>query len=221
MATTINVRFKLRRRTAADWTSVNEVLLEGEMGLETDTRKFKFGDGVTAWNSLTYASGGAVTSVAGKTGDVTLDKADVGLGNVDNTSDAGKPVSTAQQTALDAKGSLAGDNLWSARQRFGAGLRVEGALGSGDNLSLSWVAGSYGEVQTYGGLPLVLNRQGNGVAIGLSSLPSGSVLGVGGRVYLADSAEPSTPTGGGILFVQAGALKFKGSSGTVTTLAAA
>jgi hypothetical protein len=30
-------------------------------------------------------------------------KADVGLGNVDNTSDANKPVSTAQQTALDGK----------------------------------------------------------------------------------------------------------------------
>lgn len=35
------------------------------------------------------------------------------------------------------------------------------------------------------------------------------------------SAEPSTPTGGGVLFVQAGALKYKGSSGTVTTLGAA
>lgn len=44
-----------------------------------------------------------VTSVSGKTGDVTLTKADVGLSNVDNTSDAAKPVSTAQQTALDAK----------------------------------------------------------------------------------------------------------------------
>jgi hypothetical protein len=33
----------------------------------------------------------------------TLNKAAVGLGNVDNTSDASKPVSTAQQTALDAK----------------------------------------------------------------------------------------------------------------------
>ena len=33
----------------------------------------------------------------------TLNKAAVGLGNVDNTSDANKPVSTAQQTALDAK----------------------------------------------------------------------------------------------------------------------
>jgi len=44
-----------------------------------------------------------VDSVAGKTGAVTLVKGDVGLGNVDNTSDANKPVSTAQQTALNLK----------------------------------------------------------------------------------------------------------------------
>lgn len=44
-----------------------------------------------------------VTSVAGKTGAVTLTKADVGLGNVDNTSDANKPISTATQTALNGK----------------------------------------------------------------------------------------------------------------------
>lgn len=40
-----------------------------------------------------------VTSVAGRTGVVTLTSADVGLGNVDNTSDVNKPVSTAQSTA--------------------------------------------------------------------------------------------------------------------------
>ena len=34
---------------------------------------------------------------------VTLDKTAVGLGNADNTSDANKPVSTATQTALNAK----------------------------------------------------------------------------------------------------------------------
>lgn len=44
-----------------------------------------------------------VQSVAGRTGAVTLAKSDVGLGNVDNTSDADKPVSTATQTALDGK----------------------------------------------------------------------------------------------------------------------
>lgn len=45
----------------------------------------------------------SVNSVAGKTGNVSLVKGDVGLGSVDNTSDANKPVSTAQQSALDAK----------------------------------------------------------------------------------------------------------------------
>lgn len=46
-----------------------------------------------------------VTSVAGKTGTVTLAKGDVGLGNVDNTSDANKPISNATQAALNNKQS--------------------------------------------------------------------------------------------------------------------
>lgn len=41
----------------------------------------------------------------------TLDKAAVGLGNVDNTSDANKPVSTATQTALNLKVDKAGDTM--------------------------------------------------------------------------------------------------------------
>lgn len=48
-----------------------------------------------------------VTSVAGKTGTVALVKADVGLGNVDNTSDVNKPISSATQTALNLKANLA------------------------------------------------------------------------------------------------------------------
>lgn len=45
----------------------------------------------------------AVASVAGKTGAVTLAKADVGLSAVDNTSDADKPVSTAQASAIGGR----------------------------------------------------------------------------------------------------------------------
>jgi hypothetical protein len=45
----------------------------------------------------------AVSSVAGRTGAVVLTKSDVGLENVDNTSDANKPISSATQTALDLK----------------------------------------------------------------------------------------------------------------------
>jgi len=45
----------------------------------------------------------AVVSVNGMQGVITINKTHIGLGNVDNTSDANKPVSTAQQTALDLK----------------------------------------------------------------------------------------------------------------------
>ena len=52
---------------------------------------------------ISSGGGGAVDSVAGKTGVVTLVKGDVGLNNVDNTSDTNKPISTATQTALNSK----------------------------------------------------------------------------------------------------------------------
>lgn len=64
----------------------------------------------TEKNKLAGIQAGAqvntVTSVAGKAGAVVLIKSDVGLGNVDNTADSAKPVSTAQQTALNAKANL-------------------------------------------------------------------------------------------------------------------
>lgn len=48
-----------------------------------------------------------VTTVNGQVGDVVLGKADIGLGNVDNTSDVNKPISAATQTALDGKANVA------------------------------------------------------------------------------------------------------------------
>lgn len=63
----------------------------------------------TSWGKVDNSD--KVSSVAGKTGAVTLSKTDVGLGNVDNTSDANKPVSTATQTALNLKANLASPAL--------------------------------------------------------------------------------------------------------------
>lgn len=47
---------KVRRDTSANWVSLNPVLNQGEPGLETDTGRFKYGDGSTAWTSLGYAA---------------------------------------------------------------------------------------------------------------------------------------------------------------------
>lgn len=78
------VQIQLRRDTAANWTSANPTLAQGEIGLEYDTGKIKVGDGSTTWNSLGY-----------------FDKANIGLENVDNTSDADKPVSSQQLEAIN------------------------------------------------------------------------------------------------------------------------
>lgn len=50
------VQIQLRRDTAANWTSANPTLAAGEMGIETDTSKYKIGDGSTTWSSLGYSS---------------------------------------------------------------------------------------------------------------------------------------------------------------------
>lgn len=48
------VQIQLRRDSAADWTSNDPTLALGEVGYETDTGKFKIGDGSTAWTGLAY-----------------------------------------------------------------------------------------------------------------------------------------------------------------------
>jgi hypothetical protein len=62
-----------------------------------------------------------VFSVAGKTGAVALVKGDVGLGNVDNTSDVNKPISTATQSALDGKQASLGFTAENAANKGVAG----------------------------------------------------------------------------------------------------
>lgn len=69
---------QLRRDTASNWSTVNPVLAEGEVGIETDTGKSKFGDGSTSWNNLPYNAG----SIAATT---LNSKADTDLSNLSAT----------------------------------------------------------------------------------------------------------------------------------------
>ena len=58
-------RLQQRRDTAANWSANNPTLAAGEIGITTDTKLVKIGDGTTAWNSLTY---GGLQGVQGLTG---------------------------------------------------------------------------------------------------------------------------------------------------------
>lgn len=112
----------------------------------------------------------AVQSVNGKSGNaVTLVKGDVGLGNVDNTSDANKPVSTATQSALDLKanssvtisagaGLIGGGDL-SANRTFnvgaGSGISVTADAVALSASSIASLAKADSSVQTVNGVPPV------------------------------------------------------------------
>ena len=147
-------RMQQRRGTQAQWSSVDPILSAAEIGFESDTTRFKIGDGVNHWSNLEYFTTDSATAVTQQiqdaidnliagapgvldtlnelaaaigddenfvttvtsglsskapiesptfTGTVSgITKSMVGLSNVDNTSDANKPISTATQTALDA-----------------------------------------------------------------------------------------------------------------------
>lgn len=82
-----NTRVVQKHDTKANWDkATNFIPLAGEIIIYDDLGRFKIGDGVTKVGSLPFANS---------------KKSDVGLGNVDNTSDDAKPVSSAQQEAID------------------------------------------------------------------------------------------------------------------------
>lgn len=64
---TIKTRILLRNDVATAWSTANPVLMKGEIGIETDTNKFKIGDGTSEWSALSYV--GTSVTVSGE-GDV-------------------------------------------------------------------------------------------------------------------------------------------------------
>ena len=92
---------QIRRDTAANWTSANPTLAQGELGLETDTLKVKAGDGSTAWTSASYLiDTGGYAAYSDATANFT--------GNLQKS---GSPVVTAAYTGdVDITGELIVDS---------------------------------------------------------------------------------------------------------------
>lgn len=60
-------KIQVRRDTAANWTAVNPILSNGEIGYESDTGKFKIGNGSATWNNRPYFSSTVVIPTASDT----------------------------------------------------------------------------------------------------------------------------------------------------------
>ena len=107
---------------AADISDVTATAAELNVldGIEASTEELNHLDGVTS-PIQTQLDGKASLAGATFTGTVSgISKSMVGLGNVDNTSDANKPVSTAQQTAINGRLALSGGTLTGALTLSGA-----------------------------------------------------------------------------------------------------
>ncbi len=121
-------RIQIKRSTVPGKVPTTAQIELGELAINTRDGKLYLkrdnGNGTSSVIEL-----GAVRSVAGKTGDVALSKSDIGLGAVDNTSDADKPISSAQEAALNTK-------VATTRQvATGTGLTGGGTLASDRTLS--------------------------------------------------------------------------------------
>jgi hypothetical protein len=102
-ATEVKVQMQQRRDTAAGWTAANPTLLSGELGFETDTKKAKLGDGTTAWTSLAYLPGFAISSYPLVTADIA-DDAITAAKLADTSVTAGSY--TAADITVDAQGRI-------------------------------------------------------------------------------------------------------------------
>lgn len=60
------IRVQLRNDSSTNWTAKNPILLSGEIGIESDSRYYKIGDGATRWNSLSY---GGMQGLQGEKGE--------------------------------------------------------------------------------------------------------------------------------------------------------
>lgn len=98
-----------RRRTAAQWTSENPTLADGEFGVERDTGIVKVGNGSTAWNSLA-----AINNVAEL---IAADPTEIGLSTVgnDTTISLGEPVARTMEACVIGQYYLSHDGVSSAQ----------------------------------------------------------------------------------------------------------
>lgn len=134
-----------RRDTAANWTSNNPVLEAGQIGYETDTLKHKWGDGVTAWNSLSYGGGGGGGGGIsdGDKGDITVsssgavwtvDNDAITYAKMQNVSAASRVLGRGSAAgAGDVQELTLGTNLSMSGTTLNASGSIGGTTGSTDN----------------------------------------------------------------------------------------
>ena len=164
------------------------VATAGTQNLGQGSVAYDVGDSViysgSVWERI--GRGDTVTSVAGKTGAVSLVKGDVGLGNVDNVSNADAAISTATQTALNLKAPL--DDAALTGATTAVGLTVTNAVNAG--------SGAITGDLTVDTSTLKVDSSNNRVGVGTAS-PSDLLHASGGNAHIDGGSVKLTESAGG------------------------
>ena len=192
-------QIQLRRDTAADWTSNNPTLAAGEFGWESDTNRFKIGDGSAAWASLAYADtlktlgdilvNGSTIS-APSNGDLTLTTSGTGNINLGEFIVNGTTLSSSDSSSIN----------------INEGLIVDGTLNASGQATLSGLAYPTSD----GSANQFLKTDGSG-ALSFADLSIGDLTIIGSTISTPSNADLIL-TPGGTGDVVAGSLTFNGTT---------
>ena len=192
-------QIQLRRDTAADWTSNNPTLAAGEFGWESDSNRFKIGDGSAAWASLSYADtlktlgdilvNGSTIS-APSNGDLTLTTSGTGNINLGEFVVNGTTLSSSDSSSIN----------------INEGLIVDGALNSSGQATLSGLSYPTSD----GSANQFLKTDGSGT-LSFADLSIGDLTIIGSTISTPSNADLIL-TPGGTGNVVAGSLTFNGTT---------
>ena len=159
------IQIQFKRGTASQWTSSNPVLALAEMGIETDTNKFKIGNGSTAWNSLSY---GGIQGYTGSSGGLGYTGSG-GLGYTGSKGDTGLGFSIAKSYASVA--ALTADTAPSAIVAGQFAIIETGSVQDADNAKLYlWSGSAYSYVTDLSGTAGVTGPAGATGVVGASGV---------------------------------------------------
>ena len=137
MSINLSALMKQRYDTAANWTAQNPTLLAGEIGIESDTKKWKVGTGATTWTSLVYAIGGTYpivnADIAAAAAIVDTKLATIATaGKVSNSATTAASANTASAiVARDASGNFTAGTITAAL----TGAASSNVLKAGDTMT--------------------------------------------------------------------------------------